>query len=256
MTNQNCLIFCNCTANVVSSGKKDKLINVFRQLDIDVKELHDLCAFSVHNQLKLTQIGKQYARKLIVACYPRAVQNMLIQGGVDFGKFEVLNFKVFTVSEIEQKLKAEFSIAEGKANYEVIKSELDTPAWFPVIDQSRCTLCGKCARFCLFGVYQFDKKKLKVENPLACKNLCPACGRTCPSQAIMFPRLRERSVLAGDKPTETQPTRIGENDSLLVMLNERNQKRKSIIREHVVKLAEEEREKALQEIKNSKQKGN
>ena len=254
MTNQDCLIFCNCTANVISNEKKVHLSDAFHEMDIDVVELNDLCAFSVHGQSTLRSIGNKYNRKLIVACYPRSVKNMLAQGGVDLGDFDVLNFKTSTVEEITRKISDEYFIAAGTSNYEVIKNELDVPAWFPVIDQSLCTLCGKCARFCLFGVYRFDKENLIVENPLSCKNLCPACGRTCPSQAIIFPRLNEQSALAGDEPTETASIQIGENESLLVMLNTRNQNRKSIIKQSVVQLAEEERQNALDEIKIMNQK--
>jgi ferredoxin len=126
-------------------------------------------------------------------------------------------------------------------------SKLDVPAWFPVIDQSLCTLCGQCARFCMFGVYAYDKKSLTVVNPLACKNNCPACGRTCPASAIMFPRLAENSVLAGAEPGEKKTAVTGKEAGLFVLLNERNQVRRNIFRQGVIKMAEAERKKALEE---------
>jgi hypothetical protein len=57
-----------------------------KNLDIDVYELHDLCAFSVNEKEVLNTIGSKYQQKIVVACYPRAVKNMLIQSGVDFGQ--------------------------------------------------------------------------------------------------------------------------------------------------------------------------
>jgi heterodisulfide reductase subunit A-like polyferredoxin len=246
--NQNtCILFCRCGAGVISREKTDQLANAFQQLDADVYELHDLCALSVHEKDVLQTIGDNYAQKLVVACYPRAVRNLFRQAGIDFGAFEVLNFKELSTGQIVEKLKTEYQLQEGKARYQVQISKLDVPAWFPVIDQSLCTLCGQCARFCMFGVYAYDKKSLTVVNPLACKNNCPACGRTCPASAIMFPRLAENSALAGAEPGEKKTAVTGKEAGLFVLLNERNQVRKNIFRQGVVQMAEEERRKALGE---------
>ena len=254
MTNQNCLIFCNCTADVIPAEKKKQLIGFFHHLNVDVVEIQDLCAYAVHDQKALQHIANRYDNKLIAACYPRAVKNMLLQAGIDMGAFDILNFKTSSIEEIKQHLNNTYGKLHGETAYTVLKNELAVPAWFPVIDQDRCTQCGKCAKFCLFGVYRFERKKLVVEHPLSCKNLCPACGRTCPSQAIIFPRLKEMSVLAGDEPSETVTIEIGEKEHLLVMLNERNQNRRSIIKQSVINLAEEEREKALNEIRMKQRK--
>jgi heterodisulfide reductase subunit A-like polyferredoxin len=245
MIADSCVLFCRCGAGVISSEKADQLAGAFHQLDTDVYELHDLCALSVHEKDVLQTIGDKYARKLVVACYPRAVKNLFRQAGVDFGEFEVLNFKELSTGQIVETLKTEYQLQEGKARYQVQISKLDVPAWFPVIDQSLCTLCGQCARFCLFGVYAYNKKSLTVVNPLACKNNCPACGRTCPTSAIMFPRLAENTVLAGAVPGEKKTAVTGKEAGLFVLLNERNQVRKNIFKQGVVQLAEMERRKAL-----------
>lgn len=153
---------------------------------------------------------------------------MLIQSGIGFGDFDILNFKELSSGQVLDKLREDYNLSEGEAHYEVQHSALEVPAWFPVVEQSRCTLCGKCARFCLFGVYRFNKKNLEVVNPLSCKNNCPACGQTCPSFAIMFPRLVENSVLAGTEPGEIKSPNNKEN--LFVLLNKRNQNRKDIFK--------------------------
>ena len=245
-----CLIFCGCGGGVIPEEKHKKLASQFKGLDIDVLEMHDLCAFSINEQHVLRELGENYQRKIIAACYPRAVKNILKQGGVDLGNFEVVNFKELSSEQIQKRLQDDFKIENGEANYQVLKNNLEVPAWYPVIEEERCTLCGKCARFCLFGVYRYNKKNLEVVQPLACKNYCPACGRTCPSSAIIFPRLKENSVLAGAEPDKSnQITGQGE---LFVMLSDRNRTRQNIFRDGVMKQAEEERRKALEEIKKLK----
>ncbi|MFW6371220.1 MAG: ATP-binding protein [Bacteroidota bacterium] len=243
-----CVIFCRCGA-----GIPDKTFNIVSQglkhLDAHVYELQDLCAFSVSEPDVLNEISSRFEKKIIVACYPRAVKNMLKQGGVASGQFEYLNFKELTPDEIFSKIQNEHQVAKGEAFYQTKISTLNVPAWYPVVDESLCSLCGKCARFCLFGVYKYDKKSLKVVNPLACKNNCPACGRTCPTSAIMFPRLDEKSILAGAEPGSA--TKIVPENSLLLLLNNRNKERKNIFRQGVVQLAEEERRKALEEMKTA-----
>ncbi|TDO03124.1 ATP-binding protein [Sunxiuqinia elliptica] len=248
-----CILFCRCRAGVISSEKLDQLSSCFKQLAVDVFELNDLCAFSVNEKEVLQTIMADYQKKIIVACYPRAVENLFRQAKIAWGDVAVLNFKELDSAEIEQKLQEDYDLPVGEAHYHVRVTDLKVPAWFPVIDESRCTLCGQCARFCLFGVYSYNRKSLKVINPLACKNNCPACGRTCPASAIIFPRLAEKTPLAGAEPARAVqvPEKKG---GLFVLLNERNQNRKSIFREGVVQLAEEERRKALEALKQSSRK--
>jgi ferredoxin len=249
MEHKSCVVFCRCGANVISDNELNEISEGLKKLDVQVYELRDLCAFSINEQSMLNSIVREFQQKIIIACYPRAVRNMLRQGGVDFGNFEVINFRDLSPREVLSKLETDYQISQGEARYQVETTALDVPAWFPVIDESLCTLCGKCARFCLFGVYSFNKKSLKVVNPLACKNKCPACGRACPVSAIMFPRIDEKSVLAGAKPGTTNKT-TGEG-GLFVMLNDRSHSRKNIFRQGLLQQAEEERQKALDELKAS-----
>ncbi len=48
-----------------------------------------------------------------------------------------------------------------------------------VLDEARCTACGRCAEVCRFGAIS---RELKVD-PLACEG-CGLCGRVCPAAAI------------------------------------------------------------------------
>ncbi len=59
--------------------------------------------------------------------------------------------------------------------------------WYPIIDYSRCTSCGHCLQFCIFGTYELDAAgRVNAVYPDNCKPGCPACARICPNSAIMF----------------------------------------------------------------------
>lgn len=247
MDKRTCILFCRCKAKVISSESLDNIASNLTNFNADVFELHDLCALTLNEKDFLNTLGENYQQKIIIACYPRAIKNMFNQSGIEFGDYNVLNFKQLEPKKITEKLETEFHISKGEARYQVQITDLDVPAWYPVIDESLCNLCGKCARFCLFGVYSYDKRSLNVVDPLACKDNCPACGRTCPTSAIMFPRLAENTVLAGDEPGGSKISI--DSGSLLSALNARNQNRKTIFRQGVMEQAEEERRKAIEEFK-------
>ena len=250
MGKQNCLIYCNCGAGIISDEKQQQLATAFKSLNIDVFELHDICANSLNEKDFLNSFEKDYEFKYVVACYPRAIDNIFRQNNINIGEYQVLNFRELTTEKIVETLKKEITATSTEVSYQIKKSNLKVPAWYPVIDESRCTLCGQYARFCVFGVYKYTKKSLEVINPLSCKNNCPACGRTCPASAIIFPRLPENSVLSGEEPgNEFKPVKPAQKEGLFVLLNERNSVRRNIFKQGVMQQAEEEKRRAIEELK-------
>ncbi len=250
MEKQNCLVYCNCGAGIISNEKQHALGESFKALKIDVFELHDICAFSLNEKDVLNSLEKNYNKKFIVACYPRAIQNIFQQNKIELTNYEILNFRELSTENIVETLKEKADESTDETSYEILRSSLEVPAWYPVIDKSRCTLCGQCARFCVFGVYKYNKKSLEVVNPLSCKNNCPACGRTCPASAIIFPRLPENSVLSGAEPgSKDEPAKTEKKEGLFVLLNERNSVRKNIFKQGVTQQAEAEKLKAIEELK-------
>jgi len=246
-----CLIYCNCGAGIFSGIESEKLAEALHDFKADVFELHDLCALSINEKEQLSTIGKEYDHKIVIACYPRTIKYLFKQNNIDFGRYEVINFRGMLAEQMIEALAPHFEPDAGKANHRVLVSRLKVPAWYPVVDDERCTLCGQCSRFCLFGVYQFDKKHLSVVNPLACKNNCPACGRICPESALIFPRLPESSVLSGAEPGENKASADHLDNGLLYeKLKERNKIRSSIFKTIVLQKAEEDRNKALNELNN------
>ena len=97
--------------------------------------------------------------------------------------------------------------ADGAAACRQI-AEATTPRWYPVVDYDRCTGCGECQEFCLFGVFDVDEEGTTVAaSPGLCKPGCPACSRVCPATAIMFPLCEEDEVIAGAEEGTVAPFR-------------------------------------------------
>jgi formate hydrogenlyase subunit 6/NADH:ubiquinone oxidoreductase subunit I len=93
-------------------------------------------------------------------------------------------------------------------------------AWFPVVDESKCTGCGMCASTCGRGVYRFDydKRKSKVLNPFNCLVGCQTCANLCPSGAISFSKENET--------TREKAQRIVRDSKVLAKIKEELEKRK------------------------------
>lgn len=245
---KSCILFCKCGAGVITSDKSEQIKSILETLDADLFQLDDFCGIVLNRKDFIRAIDQKYDRKIMVACYPRAIKNLLAQNDLELSGLEILNFRELSVLEIESKLKNDYSFSEGKATETLIESGLDVPAWYPVIDQPLCIECGKCFKFCLFGVYTFVNKQLKVVNPLACKNNCPACGRNCPTSAIIFPRLKETGVLAGaEQGAEHSVKEFAIDSSLISTLNQRSALRRNIFKTGLMEQAEAERQKALEE---------
>ncbi|MBL7972433.1 MAG: ferredoxin family protein [Prolixibacteraceae bacterium] len=246
-----CILFCKCGGSVITPEKSEQIKLLLGSLAADLYQLDDFCGIVLNRKDFIREIDRKYEQKIMVACYPRAIRNLLEQNDLALSGLEVLNFRELSVQEIESKLRNDFALTDGKTRGMTVESGLDVPAWYPVIDQPLCIDCGKCFKFCLFGVYTFGGKQLKVVNPLACKNNCPACGRNCPTSAIIFPRLKENGVLAGAEPgIESRTKEVVADSNLIATLNQRSALRRNIFRTGLLEQAEAERKKALEELKN------
>ena len=128
--------------------------------------------------------------------HPRAALWTLRALGVGARAIRCLNLADFaTVADCARALAPRSAAGRAATLKEI--ADAASPRWYPVIDYSRCTGCRKCVDFCLFGVYALSDGNVVVSNPDNCKNGCPACARTCPQRAIIFPHYFADAVIAG-----------------------------------------------------------
>jgi len=119
--------------------------------------------------------------------------------------------------------------------------------WHPVINHDRCTSCGKCLNFCLFGVYSVDDdKKVVVSSPANCKDQCPACARVCPEHAIIFPLSPEPAINGTEEPGDNSSCveleQLVEGDVYGALAARRKRSKLSLLKKQDIQKAEQERE--------------
>ena len=251
------VVFCNCGAKLISAERLGEIVVFLKQTEIPFVQISDLCGCSVTRKKETYEIFGFDDEFLIIACYPRAVRLLLENCGVVYSieRFHHLNFRELDNQAIFQKIDSFLDGGLQKGTPFELLSTTEWPSWFPAIDYSRCTACGQCADFCLFGVYQKTDKRVVVTNPQGCKNNCPACGRICPQTAIVFPKYDQGGAISGadtiDEIAEQQrqkhdvDTILGSN--IYKALEMRKAKRQSIIRSEAMRKAMEERDIAKNE---------
>ena len=170
----------------------------------------------------------------IHACHPRAVRALFEFSGNPLPKsVELINHRTSTRPDPQAP------------------SLQTNPAWYPVLDYDRCTSCGQCFDFCLFGVYEKDKAgRVVVAHPESCKNNCPACARICPETAIIFPKVGESPIDGAEITDEDElkaNVRINVDeilgDDVYAALNARKKKRRSLLNQKKIEKALAERKK-------------
>lgn len=197
----------------------------------------DLCRAAVAKDPVLGQIAGA-DEPVICACHPRAVRALCAFAG-------------FPLPQNTEFINLRNSAIHPSSN----PSFQSDSAWYPVIDEDRCTNCGQCFEFCLFGVYEKDsEEKVRVANPFSCKNNCPACARICPAAAIIFPKVGESPINGAEiTDEETLKANIKINvDEILggdvyAALNARKQKRRSLLDQKKVEQALAERKKCSED---------
>jgi ferredoxin len=251
------IVFCNCGGKNIGTERLMRLDNLVLNTDAEVIKVSDLCGLTVFDKDSVGRIFSSTNEVLLLACYPRTINLILQNAGIhpDHAHYQLLNTRELNDEQIFNEIESFCEGGAGEHSYTEIKGEAEWPAWYPVIDPKRCSSCGQCANFCLFGVYEINEDKVRVVNSKGCKNNCPACARICPQSAIIFPKYQQGGAIGGsdliDEVAEQQrqaqdiSTILGSD--IYAALEQRKAKRQSIIRNEAMKKALAEREKALAE---------
>jgi ferredoxin len=253
------ILFCKCGGERINPDLLNAVNEHLKNQPVPVTCLSDLCGLVQQKKELLSDLFSDDAEYLIIGCYSRTMNLLFGQFYENFGKLDVHNHVNLIEMQHDQVIERINSFSAGYAGnsgYNEIIEDSGWPSWYPVLDYSRCTACGQCADFCLFGVYEKTEDHVDVTNPQGCKNNCPACARICPSSAIIFPKYKNGGAVGGsdeiDEFAEQQRQALDlENflgTDIYSALEKRKLKRKSIIRDESMKTALTERDNAVKGI--------
>jgi NAD-dependent dihydropyrimidine dehydrogenase PreA subunit len=203
------ILLCQCVhARGLSSEAVAGVQQALSQSGTKVETVADLCALAACRDSRLRE-WTQGGSLTVLACFPRAVKALFSMAGAQ-EPAECLNLRTDSAAQVLARLGIAAQTTAESSVLPVLKQNdegnpgLPVGAWFPVIDQSRCTNCLQCLSFCLFGVYGVDaQRRVRVQAPENCKTNCPACSRVCPETAILFPKHKTAPINGGEVPVST-----------------------------------------------------
>lgn len=203
------ITLCACVSrSFMDQEKVVRIASLLKKEGYEVRIEPDLCEKVMGKSSDL----KAIASTAIVACYPRAVRSLFQTVGLE--PAEIADMRNLSAAAVCEQLgvttKPEALTASDEEDFRRLIASLKraegADAWYPVIDKERCSECGKCHDFCLFGVYTLEEGEVKVKQPGNCKNNCPACARTCPNKAIIFPKYEKSPINGGIDDEESAPS--------------------------------------------------
>jgi NAD-dependent dihydropyrimidine dehydrogenase PreA subunit len=195
------ILLCGCVKyQRIAQTALQGVIAAAENSGVEIELTPDLCRVAAEQPEQLCKSDAD----VVVACYPRAVKALFDYAGAELSRS--CDLRNGSLEAVLSELELATAEASPKTFPEVPG---DWVPWFPTLDRERCTACGKCVDFCLFGVYKRDQETKKVEvcAPQNCKTNCPACARMCPATAIIFPK-HEDSPINGGEDDSTTPVKI------------------------------------------------
>lgn len=247
------VFICGCkTGGKITSETVAKWESVLIKNNIGYTFIEDLCGTAVKNPQDLLVI-KDHEESVILGCNSRAMEHVLFKAGIRMCCAEI---DFYNMETDHPTILSEINAKDGGSN--LIPYKHDWKSWYPVIDYSKCSSCQKCLNFCLFGVYKTDEfGNVLVDQPSNCKDMCPACARTCPEQAIIFPKHPESPIDGGEGQLEVLSQselieQIQQNEDVYKILADRRKQSGVSLLKDQEKIAEAERSCCVSKDENQK----
>jgi len=252
------VLFCHCGGERIQADLLHMIDEHLKKMPGIVTRFSDLCGIVALRRDLLSALFNADSEYLVVGCHLRTMNLLFEQVEEQAGKpsgFSHINLFESTPDQALDSINRFCCNGEGNTVYHEITEDSGWPSWYPVIDYKRCSACGQCADFCLFGVYEKNPNGVQVINPRGCKNNCPACARICPQAAIVFPKYKQGGAIGGsekideiaEQSRQTRDIREILGGDIYNALEGRKLKRKSIILQEAMRRAQEERNLAIRE---------